>query len=118
MLQRFRQNKDLKSIDKYKPKIEDNEDAAQIKETENAFFKNNVQTEEQKEAEKKKSTEKARYLKALKALVQEKGQKMNPENGEIPALCKCGAQLENIKNIKKTTESTMDENIHLCASNC
>lgn len=42
MLQRFRGNKDLKAVDKYKPKAEDTEDAAEIKEKENAFFKNNV----------------------------------------------------------------------------
>lgn len=42
MLQRFRGNKDLKAVDKYKPKTEDTDDAAEIKEKENAFFKNNV----------------------------------------------------------------------------
>jgi hypothetical protein len=36
-------------------------------------------------------------LTALKALVKEKGQKMNPENGEIPPLCSCGAMIDNIK---------------------
>ena len=38
MLQRFRGSKDLKAVDKYKPKTEDEE----IKEKENTFFKNNV----------------------------------------------------------------------------
>ena len=87
MLQRFRGNKDLKAVDKYKPKTEDTDDAAEIKEKENAFFKNNVQTQQQKEAEVKKQVEKQRYLTALKSLVQEKGQKMNPDNGDIPPLC-------------------------------
>ena len=41
MLQRFRDNRDLKAVDKYKPKTEADE-AAEIKEKENAFFKNNV----------------------------------------------------------------------------
>jgi hypothetical protein len=31
--------------------VEDTDDAAEIKEKESAFFKNNVQTKEQKEAE-------------------------------------------------------------------
>ena len=44
-----------------------------------------------KNAEIKKQVEKQRYLAALKSLVQEKGQKMNPDNGEIPPLCSCGA---------------------------
>jgi hypothetical protein len=54
-------------------------------------------TDEQRELEKKSKVEKARYIAALKALVKEKGAKMNPESASIPALCSCGAQIENIK---------------------
>lgn len=60
-------------------------------------MRDNTITEEQRELEKKSRIEKARYIAALKALVKEKGAKMNPENGSIPALCSCGAQLENIR---------------------
>jgi hypothetical protein len=38
--------------------------------------------------------EKNRYLKALKALVKEKGEKL--DGGEIPSLCSCGALNENL----------------------
>ena len=41
------------------------------------------------EEEKKHQVEKTRYLKALKALVKEKGEKL--DNGDIPNLCSCGA---------------------------
>ena len=56
-------------------------------------------TDEQRELEKKSKVEKARYIAALKVLVKEKGAKMNPESGSIPALCSCGAQIENIKEV-------------------
>lgn len=46
---------------------------------------------ESKKAETQKEVERKRYLSALKALVKEKGKKMNPEHGDIPALCSCGA---------------------------
>lgn len=29
-------------------------------------------------------------MQALKALIQEKSLKINPENGEIPSVCNCG----------------------------
>jgi hypothetical protein len=50
-------------------------------------------------------------LKALKALVKDKGQKL--EMGEIPALCSCGALSENIQGMKKGGGA-----MNLCASNC
>lgn len=79
-------------------------------------MRENVQTEEEKEKEKKAKVEKARYVAALKALVQEKGQKLNPDNGEIPPLCSCGAMVDNIKSAKKGDQAGTDFN--LCASNC
>jgi len=42
-------------------------------------------------------------LSALKALVKDKGSKMGDargENNNIPPLCSCGAQVENIKSVK------------------
>lgn len=36
----------------------------------------------------------------MKALVQEKGQKL--DLGEIPSLCSCGALGENLKSLKKS----------------
>jgi len=47
-------------------------------------------------------------------LVKENGKKMNPENGDIPALCNCGAQQENIKTIRNGGE----DGLMICASNC
>ena len=113
MLQRFRQSKDFRAIDRYKPQCENIEE---IKDQEKSWMRQNVQTEEEREKEKKSKVEKARYLTALKALVQEKGQKMNPDNGEIPPLCSCGAMLDNIKQAKKGDVSGND--FQLCASNC
>ena len=98
MLQRFRQSKDFRAPDKYKPKVIDDE--TNLKEQESEWYKNNVQTEQQRKEAHQKEVEKGRYLKALKVLVKENGKKMNPENGDIPALCSCGAQYENIKTIK------------------
>ena len=95
-----------------------------IKERENQWIRENTVTEEQKDLEKKSKVEKARYISALKALVKEKGAKMNPDNGTIPALCGCGAQIENIKQMKrsqsqgKLNSGRGDEAIHMCASNC
>lgn len=55
--------------------------------------------------------EKGRYLKALKALVKEKGEKL--DCGEIPSLCSCGALTENLMQLKNGKN-----NVHMCASNC
>ena len=44
--------------------------------------------------------EKGRYVNALKALVREKGAKMNGDGSAIPALCNCGAMYENVKQIR------------------
>tara|TARA_B110000285_G_C15070142_1_gene587433 strand:+ start:1344 stop:1568 length:225 start_codon:yes stop_codon:yes gene_type:complete len=54
-------------------------------------------------------------LNALKALVKEKGNKMGGENSNIPPLCSCGAQVENIKSVKKGAN---DQATAMCASNC
>ena len=50
---------------------------------------------------------------------------MNPDSDSIPALCGCGAQMENIKNLKKSasqgrlgTTKSGEDAIHMCASNC
>ncbi len=59
--------------------------------------------------------EKSRYLKALKALVKEKGEKLNGE--EIPNLCSCGALNENLASMKKSGGKSQGI-VHMCASNC
>jgi len=51
----------------------------------------------------------------LKALVKEKGQKMNPEHSAIPALCSCGAQGENVKQLRSGADEAA---VHICAVNC
>lgn len=49
---------------------------------------------------------------------------MNPDNSNIPPLCSCGAQIENIKQLKKSKSQgklgsgANDDAIHMCASNC
>lgn len=91
MLQRFREGKNYHAIDRYKPKNLEKEEQQQIKDRENQWIRENTITDEQRELEKKSKLEKARYIAALKALVKEKGAKMNPENSSIPALCSCGA---------------------------
>ena len=48
----------------------------------------------------KSKIEKGRYVNALKALVSEKGAKMNGDGRAIPSLCNCGAMCENIKQIR------------------
>lgn len=56
-------------------------------------------------------------MKALKALVYEKGEKFI--GGEIPRICSCGALSENLINIKKNNANAYDEDIfNMCASNC
>ena len=63
--------------------------------------------------------EKGRYLKALKALVKEKGEKL--DGGEIPSLCSCGALGENLQSMKKSGGSSKGSGgalVHMCASNC
>ena len=109
LLQRFRQSKNLKEVDRFRPK----EKKEELKQKENEWWRNNAQTQEEREVEKKSKVERARYLTALKILVQDKGKKVNPQNGEIPPLCSCGAQVENINSIKKG-----EDQIQLCANNC
>jgi hypothetical protein len=54
-------------------------------------------------------------LKALKALVKEKGEKFDIGD-EIPNLCSCGALGENILSMKKGGQSK--DLANMCASNC
>jgi hypothetical protein len=61
----------------------------------------------------KQKVEKSRYIKALKALVKEKGEKLSGE--EIPNLCNCGALNENLLSMKKGNKGGV---VHMCASNC
>lgn len=75
------------------------EEQQAIRDRENQWIRENTVTDEQRELEKKSKLEKQRYIAALKALVKEKGAKMNPDNSHIPALCSCGAQIENIKQM-------------------
>jgi hypothetical protein len=65
MLQRFRQNKSLKEVDKFKAR----ENKEELKSKENEWWRNNAQTQEERDVEKKSKVERARYLAALKALV-------------------------------------------------
>mgnify|MGYP004530359939 CR=1 FL=1 len=50
----------------------------------------------------------------MKALVKEKGDKFGGDNTQIPPLCSCGAQVENIKSVK----GGQGKATALCASNC
>lgn len=125
MLQRFREGRNFQAVDRYKPKNLEKEEQQAIRDRENQWIRENTVTDEQRELEKKSKVEKARYITALKALVKEKGAKMNPDSGNIPALCSCGAQIENIKQMKKSQSqgklgsgAQADEAIHMCASNC
>ncbi|CDW86997.1 UNKNOWN [Stylonychia lemnae] len=114
MLQRFRQNRDFRQPDRY---------VAQQKTTKQANYYSSQADKENKwwlqqqngitEQELKQKTEKTRYLKALKALVKEKGEKL--DGGEIPNLCSCGALGENLQSMKKGAAKTL---VQMCASNC
>ena len=68
-----------------------------MRDRENQWYRENVVTEEQKQVEKKSKVEKGRYITALKALIREKGAKLNPLSEDMPALCGCGAMAENIR---------------------
>lgn len=122
MLQRFREGRSFQAVDRYKPKNIEKEEQQAIRDRENQWIRENTVTDEQRELEKKSKIEKARYITALKALVKEKGAKMSPDSGNIPALCSCGAQIENIKQLKRSASqgglAQGDEAIHMCASNC
>jgi hypothetical protein len=48
MLQRFRQGRDFKAVDKYKPIADSQDDLNEIKAKENEWWRSNVITEEQK----------------------------------------------------------------------
>ena len=75
----------------------------------------------------KSKIEKGRYVNALKALVSEKGAKMNGDGGAIPSLCNCGVMCENIKQIRLQSKGShrqesdynaAAEPFQVCASNC
>ena len=80
----------MKSVDKTKTKKAATKGGATDKENKWWLDENQVGA-----VEKKHQVEKGRYLKALKALVYEKGEKL--DGGEIPNLCSCGALGENLK---------------------
>jgi len=46
MLQRFRGNRDLKAVDKYKPKFVSAEEADEVRSKENSWWRTNAVTEE------------------------------------------------------------------------
>ena len=46
MLQRFRGNRDLKAVDKYKPKFASAEEADEVRSKENTWWRANAVTEE------------------------------------------------------------------------
>ena len=54
-------------------------------------------------------------MKALRALVSEKGGKML--DSEIPDLCSCGALRDNVTSVMKQ-KGADEANIQVCASNC
>ena len=86
----------------------------QTADKENKWWLSQQASQAQQEQEHKTRLERTRYLKALKALVKEKGEKLNGE--EIPNLCSCGALNENLVSLKKT--GGKQALVHLCASNC
>lgn len=56
-------------------------------------------------------------MKALRALVKEKGEKLNGQ--EIPNLCSCGAMNENLMSMKLSGKKGGSHGIvQMCASNC
>ena len=105
LLQRFRRGADLKAVDRYKPKYENKEQQEEAKGRENEWYRENVLTEEQKALETKNKVEKGRYIKALKELIREKGSKLNPHSEEMPALCSCGALMENIRQLQSKSDN-------------
>jgi len=62
MLQRFRQNKNFRQIDKYKPKAATKEELLEIKEREHDWWNQNAVTKQQKIVEQKQVVEKGRYI--------------------------------------------------------
>ena len=54
MLQRFRNNKNLKDVDRFRPK----ENKEELKAKENEWWRNNAQTQEERDIEKKSKVEK------------------------------------------------------------
>ena len=106
MLQRFRHGKNFNAVDRYKPSNLDDDEKKTIRDRENQWMRDNTLTDEQRALEKKNKVEKARYITALKVLVREKGSKMNPDSGQIPSLCSCGAQIENIKQMRRSKSAS------------
>ena len=90
LAQRFRRGKDLCAIDKTRPPVDDQE-RQELRDRENQWYRDNILTDDQKAVENKSKVEKRRYIGALKALIKEKGAKLNPLSEDVPALCGCGA---------------------------
>ena len=98
----------MKGIDKYQKPAKKN--GAKKDDKENKWW---LENKTSSLADRRHQVEKGRYLKALKALVYEKGEKL--EGGEIPNLCSCGALGENLKEMKRGGKGA---NYQMCASNC
>ena len=81
------------------------EEAEIVRNRENEWFRDNVQTDEQKQVEQKTKVEKGRYITALKNIIKEKGCKLNPLSDDMPNLCQCGAMIENLKIMQKGKDS-------------
>ncbi len=89
----------MKQVDKFKSKIVEN------KENIARYMNPTAASQAQQHAK-----EKDRYLKALKALVYDKGEKKS--KSAIPSVCSCGAMAENLARGKR------GEVVAVCASNC
>lgn len=99
MLQRLRGKRDLKQVDRFKSRMSEN------KENISRYMNPTAASQAQQQAK-----EKDRYLKALKALVYDKGEKKS--KAQIPSICSCGALAENLARGKR------GEIVAMCASNC
>ena len=69
-----------------------------MREREHAWYRENVLTDEQKAYQQKSKVEKRRYIGALKALIKEKGAKLNPLSEDVPALCSWEMAGEDFRN--------------------
>lgn len=98
LLQRFRKGRDLRAVDKARPP-QDESERQELRDREAQWYRENVLTDEQKAYQAKNKVEKRRYIGALKALIKEKGAKLNPLSEDVPSLCSCGAMIDNIKRI-------------------
>ena len=107
MLQRFRQGRDFKQPDKQAPASKKAKKVQILDKENNAKWWLNGQTGAGKDPAKA-SVEKARYIKALKVIVQDKG---------IPSLCICGGSVNGPSSAAANGKKKKSEN-QMCASNC